>query len=132
MPAADHLNSTQLSMFMYPHELARLNFADNEGDNSSRAKNALLHSKLVEGHAKLKTKHGAGVAPSVKASGVQEPVAIMHGDPDLGVFLNDGHHRLAAALAYRPNQLVPVEHVDPENYDSLRYYQRPPRGPETR
>jgi hypothetical protein len=111
--------TVQPPLFMMPHELAHhsdlrdLGHDDSELDSHGMpTEHGYLdedtHEDLMQ--RKLYAPHpdSAHVAESVKKHGIQVPLEVSiysHGD----LKVEDGHHRLAAALAHRPNDFVPID-----------------------
>lgn len=72
------------------------------------------------------------VFDSVQAHGVHpsNPISLMH-DPHGGTLVVDGHHRLAAAWATKPDDFIPTEHErtrDIEEWMSHSTFDEPPSG----
>lgn len=59
-----------------------------------------------------------GLDESVKQHGVQKPVNLFHNSKEDGGQLEftDGNHRLTAALKHRPDDLIPVNHMDKSDW----------------
>jgi ParB-like nuclease domain len=119
---------TQLAMFMKPHEIIDTHpvhpneFEDDEynwDEHKGTIPNtgAFWARKLDESETRsagdthfselLKRGSKGTLASHIKTHGVMEPVEV---DEDEGHIL-DGHHRLAAAAKYRPNDFIPVVHT---------------------
>lgn len=106
MAAADHLQPRQLSMFMTPHEIVTTHdLADLLPHENPR--------QLIERKNRENARFGA--------PDLGRPVSIDHDSADEGdrPLFGDGHHRLAAAYKRDPHVLMPVEHMDRRNWDSL-------------
>lgn len=118
--------SVQPPLFVMPHDIVHhsdlrdLGHDDSELDSHGMptehsfldhdTPKDLMQRKLYAPHPL-----SAGVAESVKQHGIKTPVEVsIHSTGTLK--LEDGHHRVAAAAAYRPNEFVPVdwENAGPE------------------
>lgn len=101
MSADEHL-SEQLRMFVPAGELRayRPGYADAGLFDGTKE---FWDTKLSEAVA-------GGLAASVAAKGVQEPVNVWH--DRLGKALANGGHRVAVAAHLNPESLVPVRHYD--------------------
>ena len=101
----------QLSMFMKPGEIIDKH-AIHYYENTRAEKDMPEHEATdATWSRKLRESKKSGLFKDVKARGVQKPVEIMHGDYDYPEgYVYEGHHRIAAANATRPNDFIPVTH----------------------
>lgn len=122
---AAELASGQLPMFLTPNEIRQhvtLGDAYSEFDNSSDAKE---YDRRSIGAPKTKLQADTedrllaqkasdnkieGLDKSVASEGVKTPLTILSNRSQSPMLWN-GHHRLAAALDSRPDQLIPLEHI---------------------
>ena len=96
-----NVSAHQLAMFMTPREI------------SSQARMGDLRTGQQKRHlmaSKTRENKKSGLDESVKQFGVQKPLNIYHEDGNMRV--DDGHHRLAAAMRHHPDSLIPVQHTD--------------------
>jgi hypothetical protein len=99
------VSAQQLAMFMTPKEIA--------------AKTELSDSHFYGGvrqmtDVKQRENELTGLDKEIKDKGIQKPLNIFHQSQAEGgkQELVDGHHRLVAGLKHRPDDLVPVQHMD--------------------
>ena len=99
------VSAQQLAMFMTPKEIA--------------AKAELSDSHFYGGvrqmtDVKQRENELTGLDKEIKDKGIQKPLNIFHQSQAEGgkQELVDGHHRLVAGLKHRPDDLVPVQHMD--------------------
>ena len=99
------VSAQQLAMFMTPKEIA--------------AKTELSDSHFYGGvrqmtDVKQRENELTGLDKDIKDKGIQKPLNIFHQSQAEGgkQELVDGHHRLVAGLKHRPDDLVPVQHMD--------------------
>jgi len=102
---SDSVSYQQLSMYMPAHEIAKMTMGDRRPGDTGTA--SVLARKLA--HAKKDWVGSSDLYESIKKSGVQEPVQIRHGM--YGSTLEDGHHRVAAAMDINPNMIIPITNV---------------------
>lgn len=119
MPASDHLHPYQYKLFMQAKELMNV-VAGDGGFNSSMSDNQHLHKKKLaeskEGGEKVAWKRAQPgektLHQSIKEKGVMTPVGVGLRKKGTNVeeFINDGHHRVAAANDINPDMYVPVDY----------------------
>lgn len=131
-----HNLSGQLRMFIpagelkstaSPHPGDYLEVYDTEGDEWwPERKGELWDRKLVESRMSAATggprkPFKKGLYKSIEEGGVKEPIRLAHGvaGEDSPV-VAQGHHRIAAAADIDPNMLIPVEHYEASNSQSLQ------------
>ena len=102
--SARNLSSTQLAMFMTPHEISDLRLSDAV---AMGGRDKMTRVKQIENER-------SGLDEAIKKEGVQKPVHIYHTSQKEGghVELVDGHHRFVAAMKHHPDRLIPVYHSD--------------------
>ena len=100
MSATDHLQPSQLSMFMTGEELYAGHLGDVQGAQTTANKDATLNKKR---------KRMAGMFTRAHEH-MDEPVVMWHRTNHEGPMLEEGHHRLAHRLDTDPKGYLAVEH----------------------
>lgn len=115
MSANDHLNWRQLSMFMPAGEILATH---DLGDSHP----SMPPEKLLARRQRQNKEFG--LDKSVAAEGVHAPITIDHVPEDYNMrpAVDDGHHRLVAAMAANPRMEVPLQHIDQTNYARIDRY----------
>jgi hypothetical protein len=99
------VSAQQLAMFMTPKEIAsKVELGDSHFYGGVR--------QMTD--VKQRENELTGLDKEIKDKGIQKPLNIFHQSQAEGgkQELVDGHHRLVAGLKHRPDDFVPVQHMD--------------------
>lgn len=123
--AAHVINPDQLQMFMTPREMVG-GAVTHANDIWGPRGPAPLNDEMITKHSRWKEKRDrnerhTGLAKSVAAEGVHEPLQIYHDTPagnaargfgrdEKRGMLRNGHHRFLAQYLSDPDRYMPVEH----------------------